>query len=266
MDVRDVSTGGKKTGAPRAVLFDIVSQVAEPDGLAWLENALAMIRDTGDKEVELLQLYPMARRKLGRDPLEDHAPVVQTADGEIDLVDWSLGDIARAIFIIDALDQGGDISLVSALFRAGDEGERIAITRALSLFGNGSAVKPLALESGRTNSVALFTALSMGNPYPAANYTEHEFNQLVLKSLFISLPIERIVGLTQRANAELSRMCEDYFDERTSAGRAVPPDIWLAMMPFASKRGRRLAGDHLQHDDARHRHYAGIAMRAEKKQ
>jgi hypothetical protein len=149
---------------------------------------------------------------------------------------------------------------VPKLYRAGDETERVSMTRALPLFDNGPALKPVALETGRINSVALYSALALGNPYPAAHYTDHEFNQIILKSLFMGLPIERVVGLAERANRELSRMCENYYDERTAAGRSVPSDIWLAMGPFASHRGKQLMRDHLRHEDARHRHYAEVAI------
>jgi hypothetical protein len=41
----------------------------------------------------------------------------------------------------------------------------------------------------------LSQALALDNPYPAAYYTGHEFNQLILKAVFMGLPIERTVGL-----------------------------------------------------------------------
>lgn len=172
-------------------------------------------------------LSPVACRRLGKRALGVAGDVLETPDGPVCLSAWEVGDAGRAILVLDALASDGDV--VTPLYRAGDEAERISITRGLSLFGPGDALKPLALETGRANSGILFGSLALDNPYPAARYTECEFNQLVLKTLFVGLPIGRIVKLAARANAELSRMCEDYIDERTAAGRSVPADIRLAM-------------------------------------
>ena len=48
---------------------------------------------------------------------------------------------------------------------------------------------------------------------------------MVLKAVFVGLPLERIVGLEQRLTAELSRMALDYASERRAAGRPVPGDL-----------------------------------------
>jgi hypothetical protein len=91
-------------------------------------------------------------------------------------------------------------------------------------------------------------------------YTEAEFNQLVLKGLFMDVGIQQIVGLRERANATLSRMCEDYCEERSAAGREFPPDIWLAIGPFPTERGESMLAEHLNHADTRHRYYAVHAL------
>jgi hypothetical protein len=116
------------------------------------------------------------------------------------------------------------------------------------------------MEAGRANSLQLVSAVSLHNPYPRAHYSEHEFNQLVLKNLFVGLPIDGVLGLTERANEELARMCEDYYDERSAAGREVPNDIWLAMARHASERGEQLLLAHLLHDSFEHRCYAARAI------
>ena len=68
---------------------------------------------------------------------------------------------------------------------------------------------------------------SNSNRYPAAHFPERSFNQLVLKALFVGLPLARIEGLESRLNADLSRMAKDYAGEREAAGRSVPRDIAL---------------------------------------
>jgi hypothetical protein len=49
----------------------------------------------------------------------------------------------------------------------------------------------------------------------------------VIKSLFMELPLERVLGWRRRRNPELVRIAGDYEAERRAAGRAVPADIAL---------------------------------------
>ena len=74
----------------------------------------------------------------------------------------------------------------------------------------------------------MFEALAYGT-YPAAHFPDRNFNQMVLKAMFNSIELSRILGLAGRRNAELSRMARDYAAERTAAGRSVPADLALAL-------------------------------------
>ncbi len=248
----------------REQLYALVCAATDPAGRAWLDAAVTGVCAAAGPAAcgeTLLQLFPAARRQLGAGRLTAAGADIETADGRVGLNAWSPGDAGRALLLLDAVQQDGGADLVATVYRAGDEAERISVTRALSLLGNGVVLKPLALQTGRANSAVLFAAVALDNPFPSAHYSDHEFNQLVLKSLFIGLPLEPIVGLAARANADLSRMCEDYFEERTAAGRAVPTDIWLALAPHASEQGLRLLREHVEHADAAHRHFATRALK-----
>lgn len=247
--------------AAREKLYALLIAATHSSGRAWLEASAAAAKDAADPVDTLLRLFPAARRQLGAGRLTTPEQGIETADGMVRLGAWSPGDAGRSILLLDAVQRGDGAELVTAVYHAGDESERTSITRTLSLLGCGAELKPLALQSGRTNSSVMFAALALDNPFPAAHYSDHKFNQLVLKSLFIGLPIEPIVGLDVRANANLSRMCEDYFDERTAAGRTVPADIWLALAPHASERGLRLLREHLEHENTAHRFYAAQALK-----
>ena len=244
----------------REILNALVSAATDAAGIDWLAAAAAEINAAAEPGEILLRLFPAARRRLGAGRLTATEQDLETTDGRLRLGAWSPGDAGRAILLLDVVRQGGGSELVTTVYQAGDESERISVTRALSLLDLGDNLKSLALQTGRINSKILYAALALDNPFPSAHYSEQEFNQLVLKSLFIGLPIEAVVGLTGRANASLSRMCEDYFDERTAAGREVPSDIWLALAPHASERGLKLLNEHLEHENAEHRHFATRAL------
>jgi hypothetical protein len=76
----------------------------------------------------------------------------------------------------------------------------------------------------------------------------------------LGIGIDPITGLLQRANAELSQMCEDYIKERVAANRTIPPDIWLALEPYASTEGEALMISYLSQDSQQDRYYAVKAL------
>jgi len=246
--------------AARETLYALVIAATDTAGSDWLDKAAAEVKDAAAPGEILLRLFPAARRRLGAGRLTTPEQNIETPDGRLRLGAWSPGDAGRAILLLDAFLQDGGTEIVTAVYHAGDEAERTSITRALSLLGHAAELKPLALQTGRINSSIMYAALALDNPFPSAHYSDHEFNQLVLKTLFTGLPIAAIISLAGRANTNLSRMCEDYFDERTAAGREVPPDIWLALAPCASERGLRLMNEHLQHKNPEHRYYVTQAL------
>lgn len=238
----------------------IVAQ-CDPEAGEWFEQVLKSLEEKNTIENDLPLFLAQARRKVGVQKLA--AASLETDIGHVDLNGCELGDGARIAFIIKALiayDENERAALIERLYRMGDEGERAAITHGLALFGIGEGLKPIALMTARTNSIALYSSLAHGNPFPAAYFSLAEFNQLILKSLFIGISIELIGGLEARANLKLSSMCEDYIDERLNADRSIPVDIWLALLPYASERGKLMALEALDHADPAHRYYASLAI------
>jgi len=63
------------------------------------------------------------------------------------------------------------------------------------------------------------------------------FQQCVVKAIFVGAPVWRVVGLDRRLTPELARMALDLADERRSAGRPVPAELWLALGKHGGERG-----------------------------
>jgi hypothetical protein len=133
-------------------------------------------------------------------------------------------ELARLALLV-AVDP--DPRTVGELFRIGDNDERRAILRALPLLRAPERFVALAVDACRTNVVSIFEAIACDNPYPAAHFADGAFHQLALKTVFLGLPLARIVGLEARRTPELARMAADYAAERRAAGRAVPDDLHL---------------------------------------
>jgi hypothetical protein len=70
---------------------------------------------------------------------------------------------------------------------------------------------------------------------------------MVLKALFIGVPLHPVDGLERRSNSELARMLLDYAHERWAAGRSVSPELWRCVGRYLDSRGvadlRRVLAD-----------------------
>jgi len=244
-------------------LAEAVVAATGAHGERWLSEAIDRVDTCADPAAELPILSARARRAVGHGTLGALGPVLRTSDGPIRTEGWDAGGAARVVLALRAAARAADVrqgvGAIQALYRSGDESEKVAVVRALSAFGPGDALKLIALDAGRTNSVVLFAALAFDNPFPAAHYSEHEFNQLVLKAVFVEVRVQHVFALHDRANPALSRMCEDYVDERTAAGREFPAGLWAALAPYASERAVDMLLEAVVDADTDHRELASTA-------
>lgn len=243
-------------------LDKIICHSITKDQFAWYCSAQEQLKSSEELLEKLATLITQTRRNIGNAPLSNITSPISTDAGDLYIKNWTATDAVRIALLLLGLsvvrENRGDI--VPYLYRMGDEAENTSIIKGLSLYNNDDNLKPVALEAGRTNSQVLFSALAQNNPYPAAYYTDHEFNQMVLKALFIGIGIDSISGLIARANPELSRMAEDYLEERVAAGREIPVDIWLALAPYCSVQGEQLLIYAISDKNAGHRHFSASAI------
>ncbi len=176
--------------------------------------------------------FAAATRTLGDAPLAvdqmEAAPLLAWGVEWPALVDWSIDDAARVTILLEAADRlllRDTVALFQELFREGDSREQAAILRSLPFLPQPAAFLQIASDGCRTGVQRVFEAIACENPYPAAHYPELEFNALVLKALFIGLPLRRIVGLGRRLTPELSKMASAFVRERHACGRTVTEDL-----------------------------------------
>lgn len=199
---------------------------------AWLAGA----RQARPGALEPLHLaWATAPRVLGRGPLEptdvERAALAQVAPGVV-FDRWAIVDAGRALTLLELADQWpGDafVEAAVACYEQGEAREQQSWLKALPLLPEPARFLACAYDACRTNIAPMFEAIACENPFPAAHYSELHFNQLVMRSMFLGVALDRIVGREGRLNPTLTRMAQDFAAERRAAGRPVPADLGLAL-------------------------------------
>jgi hypothetical protein len=218
------------TGMEAAPLLEVAGAYSDAQARAWLERALPSAAEAFARGA-WFGAYAGAARRFAQ-PIElttEHREQLRAAGVAVPEV-WSLADFARAALLLAACVAAPEpehVSIATEVFRKGDNAERVALLRTLALLPQPERFAPLAVEACRTHVLDVFAAIACDNPFPAAWFPELNFNQLVIKSLFMELPLPRVLGWRGRCNPELVRIAGDYEAERRAAGRAVPADIAL---------------------------------------
>jgi len=209
------------------LLAALVSARVSPAARAWFDQALTAHRDLG----AFADSFTTAARRLGKAPLDltaREAEALAAAGMTWPVSRWTVDEVGRVVLLVAAageLDTERLASLVEECYQSGDNRERQAVLKALPLLPDSERLIAVGVDACRTNIQPLFEAIACENPYPASRFSDLNFNQMVLKALFLGVAVDRIVGLDGRLTPELARMAADYASERRAAGRSVPSDI-----------------------------------------
>ena len=200
---------------------------------SWLERAAA--EAVVSQLRTLPSAYTAASRSVGRGVLELSAAEEQALASvapEYSFAGWTEFDAARAVLLLEAAAAvPGDAFVRGAVhcYELGDAREQQSWLKGVGLLPYPHQFLTVAVDGCRTNILQVFESIACENPYPARHFPELNFNQMVLKALFMGVALTRIVGLQRRLNPHLSRMAADYAAERRAAGRPVPADLPLAL-------------------------------------
>ncbi len=249
----------------KELLTAVLKARASPQGWEWLEKGLAATRPPVHVNT-LLGYFAGAGRRVGKLALalsEEEAGRAGSLDAELPLHNWGADEAARALMLLtlaERVSADDFVSLALECYRKGDSREQQSWLRALSLLPGCERFRDTAIDACRTNIIPLFESIACENPYPLRHFPELNFNQMVLKALFNGIAISRFVGLEQRLNDDLSRMADDYVNEREAAGRSVPTDIWLVLAPRIGSDRLPRVHRYLEHDDPDHRYWAAVGL------
>lgn len=234
------------TEARLALLRGWLAARISPEALQWLDEQAGRIADEPDSRA-LTMAVGLAPRRVGKAPLDltaqDLAAAAEVRPG-FDARHWSADQAARVFLMLASAttaagEEGFGVRL-DRLFRSGEIGEQLALLRGLALYPRPEANLSTAGEGIRSAVQPIFEAVAHASPYPAEQFSEAMWNQMVVKTLFINSTLVPIVQLDERRNADLARMLVDYAHERWAAGRVVSPELWRCVGPFA---GNRYLGD-----------------------
>jgi hypothetical protein len=188
---------------------------ATPEGLAWLREASANI---AADPAAIRTRFPMVGRKVGREPLDPGADPA-------DIFAWTVDDAARTLLLL-ALGDAAEGEL-GELYRFGDAAERRGILRALPFLDLGDRALYLTDDAIRTNDTRLIAA-ALG-PYATEHLSDAQYDQAVLKCVFVGVPITPIDGIPARVTPDGARMLAAFVHERVAAGRDVPAEVWIVI-------------------------------------
>jgi hypothetical protein len=196
-------------------LWSALDQRATPEGLAWLRESVAAIEED---PAAIRTRFPMAGRKVGRGPLEEGAD----ADN---VHAWTVDDAARTL-LLRALGDGVEAELRD-LYRFGDAAERRGLLRALPYLPVDDRVMDIVDDAIRTNDTRLIAA-ALG-PYATEHLSDEQYDQAVLKCVFVGVPITGLDGIPSRVTPDGARMLGAFVHERVAAGRDLPPEVWTVI-------------------------------------
>ncbi len=211
--------------------LELVGCQCSPSGREWLDDVYARLGPPFDARL-FATAYSGARRRLGKPVVERESSEVLKVENEAFSVfaGSTADEIGRAVLLLratESLPEGAHPHFVHDVYQRGDNHERKALLRALSVLPDPGRFLPTAVEACRTNISTVFDAIACENPYPFHYFTDQHFSQMVLKALFIGTSLSLVIGLRERITPDLIGMVEDYETERRVAGRSVPGDITL---------------------------------------
>ena len=236
-----------------------------PDVWSWLAGQRERL-ESGASLRDFNMAISLVPRRLGKADLVLDEAALNAADAARpgwDPRGWSVDQAGRLVLLLAGGGAGGAfVERLRQLFATADIVEAIAFYRGLPLYPDQPMHEPRAREGVRSAMQPIFEAVAHRNPFPAEQFDEQAWNQMVLKALFIGSALAPIQALDRRANRTLMRMLCDYAHERRAAGRPVSPELWRCVGPYADEAALDDLGVALRGSDPAERDAAMRALAA----
>lgn len=220
-------------------LYELLEKRSDSKSLDWLKNQAEKVQsDPGTTKFFLA--FSQASRFFKKDSLslfdQEKLEAAELVKG-FEPAFWDLLQTARTFLVLCyGAEKETWLKTVNQLFETGDYHEQQALYAALPVLPFQEEILSRAIDGCRTNMTIIFDAIALNNPFPVSKFPEANWNQMVLKSIFMQRPIYRIQGLENRRNKALATIASDFAHERWAAGRAVMPELWRLVVPFVDEK------------------------------
>jgi hypothetical protein len=234
-----------------------IAAAVSSEAMAWL-HAACQDAATGPLR-QWITTFALVPRRLGKEPL-----AVDLATAEAARPGWQPQglrvDQAARLRLLLACQSGDVFDRCEQIAATADSNELETLYRGLPLYPQPERYRARAAEGCRSNIRALFCAVAHRNPFPAEQFDDGAWNQMVLKALFIETALAPISGLDTRRNLALATMLTDYAAERRAASRPVAVELWRCVAPYANERALAILHDLLRTGTEPERVAAALAL------
>ncbi|GAB3227240.1 EboA domain-containing protein [Algoriphagus aestuariicola] len=224
---------------PKEFLLDILGRSASQKSLDWLRIQVEKI-GLDKAPSKFFLAFSQASRYFKKETLtlnEADKKKATTLVGGFEPAFWNELQAARTVLMLSYPQEKKQwLAVINQLFETGDMYEQQSLYAALPLMPYPEEMLPRAIDGCRTNMTLIFDAIALNNPFPPKYFPEANWNQLVLKSIFMQRPLYRIQQLDERRNAALADIASDFAHERWAAGRSVMPELWRLVVPYLNER------------------------------
>lgn len=223
----------------KSFLRKIIENRAEEKSSSWLGQKAEQTESSSSNSTFFLA-FSQASRFFKKENLElstEEKDQARNLAPGFDPSHWDLLQTARTYLLLHFQREKEQwLDAVSQLFETGDMYEQQALYAALPLMPFQEELLSRAIDGCRTNMTLIFDAIALNNPFPAKYFPEANWNQMVLKSIFMQRPLYRIQKLDERRNPALADIASDFSHERWAAGRDVMPELWRLVVPFINEK------------------------------
>ena len=192
----------------------------------WFDQKLNSIKTDQDFFIT----FALINKKIPRGQLQLNPGQIQNIllkNPEFNIDNWTLDQLCR--FSLLTYYPLLRVQSITTLISVADTREQVTIYKSIPYLANASHFASIVVNGIRTNIVDVFDAIALNNSYPASNFSQDEWNQMVLKAIFMERPIYQIKDVDQRKNKKLAHILFDYARERWAASRRVTPELWRMM-------------------------------------
>ena len=192
----------------------------------WFDQKLNSIKTDQDFFIT----FALINKKIPRGQLQLNPGQIQNIllkNPEFNIDNWTLDQLCR--FSLLMYYPLLSVQSITTLISVADTREQVTIYKSIPYLANASHFASIVVNGIRTNIVDVFDAIALNNPYPASNFSQDEWNQMILKAIFMERPIFQIKDVDQRKNKKLAHILFDYARERWAASRRVTPELWRMM-------------------------------------